>query len=151
METLHRKGIRGFTVIELMVALTIVGILLALAYPSYVDYTRKAKRGEAQQLLMNWAINQEIYRSNNSEYAPDTSLVLPKPTHQDGLYVFAAREKMVTEITCAGGTGIPLRAAYWLEATAQADQVNDTARDGGSCATLCLSSSGTKQPVACWD
>jgi type IV pilus assembly protein PilE len=150
MKTLHRKGIQGFTVIELMIALLIVGILLALAYPSYVGYTRKAKRGEAQQLLMNWAINQEIYRSNNSEYAPDTSLVLPKPTHQDGLYVFAAHATMVTEISCTGGTGNPVT-SYWLEATAQADQVNDTARDGGSCATLCLSSSGAKQPVACWD
>ncbi len=151
MKTLQRKGISGFTVIELMIALVIVGILLALAYPSYVDYVRKAKRGEAQQLLMNWAINQEIFRSNNAAYAADTSLVLPKPTHQDGLYVFEAHATMGTETSCTGGTGNPGASAYWLEATAQADQVNDTARDGGSCATLCLSSSGAKQPVACWD
>jgi type IV pilus assembly protein PilE len=151
MKTLHRKGIHGFTVIELMIALLIVGILLALAYPSYVDYTRKAKRGEAQQLLMNWAINQEIFRSNNPAYAPDTSLVLPKPTHQDGLYVFAAHAAMGTETTCAVGTGSPGAAVYWLEAAAQDDQVNDKARNSDSCATLCLSSSGAKQPVACWD
>ncbi len=59
----------GFTVIELMIVLMIVAILVALAYPSYVDYVRKARRGEAQQLLMNWSINQEIWRSNNPTYA----------------------------------------------------------------------------------
>ncbi len=65
MNTLFRKRIKGFTIIELMIVLIIVAILVALAYPSYIQYVRKAKRGEAQQLLLNWSINQEIWRSNN--------------------------------------------------------------------------------------
>ena len=151
MKTMRRKGILGFTVIELMIVVLIVGTLVALAYPSYVNYARKAKRGEAQQLLMNWSINQEIFRSNNVAYAPDTSLVLPKPTHQDGLFVFEAHRTMGTEATCAGGANDPNGAGYWLEATAQNDQANDKARDGTTCATLCLSSSGIKQPTVCWE
>ncbi|MGH8035337.1 MAG: type IV pilin protein, partial [Lysobacterales bacterium] len=70
---------RGFTLIELMIVIGIVAILVALAYPSYVDYVRKARRGEAEQLLMNWSINQEIFRSNNPEYA--TTGELPEPEH----------------------------------------------------------------------
>ncbi len=66
MKTLRAKRNRGFTIIELMIVLVIVAILLALAYPSYIKYVRKANRGEAQQLLMNWSINQEIWRSNNT-------------------------------------------------------------------------------------
>jgi type IV pilus assembly protein PilE len=51
MKTLHKKQFPGFTVIELMIVVVIVAILLAIAYPSFVNYVRKAKRGEAQQLL----------------------------------------------------------------------------------------------------
>lgn len=150
MNTLRKKGTKGFTIIELMIVLVIVAILLAIAYPSYVNYARKAKRGEAQQLLMNWAINQEIFRSNNTAYALDTSTVLPKPVHQDGLYIFSAVQTMGTPATCAGSAGTPNATAYWLVAVAQGDQANDTAK-GTSCTTLCLSSAGPKQPAVCWD
>ena len=60
--TFFRKQVKGFTIIELMIVILIVAILVALAYPSYINYVRKAKRGEAQQLLLNWSINQEIWR-----------------------------------------------------------------------------------------
>ena len=45
----------GFTLVELMIVLIIAAIILALAYPSYIQYVRKSKRGDAQQLLMNWS------------------------------------------------------------------------------------------------
>jgi type IV pilus assembly protein PilE len=133
--------------------LMIVAILLALAYPSYAQYARKAKRGEAQQLLMNWAINQEIFRSNHTEYAKSGTddAILPNPVHQDGHYVFNDYGAMGTEATCTGGSGKPTAIGYWLEAVAQVDQTNDVARDGTSCTTLCMSSIGIKHPTACWE
>ena len=82
MNTFFRKRIKGFTVIELMIVLVIVAILVALAYPSYIQYVRKSKRGEAQQLLLNWSINQEIWRSNNTTYA-STLTILPAPTNDN--------------------------------------------------------------------
>src|SRR5210317_854766 len=75
MNTRNLSKKQGFTIIELMIVLVIVAILLALAYPSYVDYVRKGKRGEAQQILMNAAVNLEIYRSNNPDY--DNQAVVP--------------------------------------------------------------------------
>jgi len=134
MKTYNKKR-SGFTVIELMIVVVIVGILVALAYPSYVQYVRKAKRGEAQQLLLNAAINQEIYRSNNTEYADDTDIT--PPTHD--YYDFT-----VGSVTAA---------SYTLQAAAKtgSDQVNDKARDGTECKTLSLNQSGLKSPVACWD
>jgi type IV pilus assembly protein PilE len=129
-----KKGKRGFTMIELMIVLIIVAILLALAYPSYVQYVRKSKRGEAQQLLMNWSINQEIWRSNNPLYADTDDL--PAPTHD--LYDFEVGDLSAT--------------AYTLSATAKAgnDQENDKAKDGTTCA-LTLNQNGFKNPPACWD
>jgi len=151
MKSLQAKDNSGFTIIELMIVVVIVAILLAIAYPSYINYVRKATRGEAQQLLMNWAINQEIFRSNNTSYAPDTSTALPKPVHPDNKFVFTAHGAVDTSGgTCATPTGTPSATAFWLVAVAQGDQANDNAR-GTSCATLCLSSAGPKQPAICWD
>lgn len=45
----------GFTLIELMFVVAIVAILLALAYPSYVDQVRKARRADATSTLMDRA------------------------------------------------------------------------------------------------
>jgi type IV pilus assembly protein PilE len=151
MKIMQKKGMAGFTIIELMIALVIIAILVALAYPSYVNYIRKSNRGEAQQLLMNWSINQEIFRSNNTSYAADSSTALPKPVHQEGKYVFSAFQAMATPATCAGASGTPNAVAYWLVAVAQGDQANDTSKDGTSCTTLCLSSAGPKQPAVCWE
>ena len=72
---------RGFTLVELMIVVAVVAILVALALPSYSRYVRKANRGEAQQLLMNWANNQEIWRANDSDYASDVTVpqLVPPP------------------------------------------------------------------------
>ena len=128
-----RKKRSGFTIIELMIVLVIVALLLALAYPSYINYVRKAKRGEAQQLVLNWSINQEIWRSNNTEYA--TLAQLPAPQHDDYDFTLPARSAI----------------AYTLQAAAGNDQLNDKARDGTPCTTLTLDQSGVKAPAACWD
>ncbi len=139
MKSRYGNGSRGFTVIELMIVLVIIAILVALAYPSYIDYVRKARRGEAQQLLMNWSINQEIWRSNNPEYA--TTAQLPAPTHDD--YTFTLPDRTAT--------------AFTLKAVASGDQVNDHAKDGTACSTLNLNSAGRKYSgddtalLSCWN
>jgi type IV pilus assembly protein PilE len=133
-----------------MIVVMIIAILLALAYPSYINYVRKAKRGEAQQLLLNWSINQEIFRSNNTAYAADTNVNLPKPVHQDNLYTFSAFQTH-TVGACTGQSGTPNATSYVLFAVGQDDQANDTARNGTSCATICYGSNGAKLPAECWE
>jgi type IV pilus assembly protein PilE len=123
---------------ELMIVLIIVAILVALAYPSYIDYVRKAKRGEAQQRLLNWAINQEIWRSNNTTYNGITNPDLPGyiiPDHDD--YTFT-----VGDVTAA---------TYTLTADALGDQENDSARDGTPCDAISLDESGDKLQPPCWE
>ena len=138
MNNFFRKRILGFTVIELMIVVMIVAILVALAYPSYIQYVRKSKRGDAQQMLMNWSVNQEIWRSNNTAYAGAGDITPPcSQVGADCDYGF----------TVAAGT-----TTYTLTATALEgnDQENDTAKDGTPCSPMTLNQNGQKEPAVCW-
>ena len=64
----HRQH-HGFTLIELMVAVVIVGILAAVAYPNLVSYVQRSRRADAVAELTSIVQAQERYRSNNSAYA----------------------------------------------------------------------------------
>jgi type IV pilus assembly protein PilE len=127
----HMEKTRGFSLIELMIVVAVVAILVALALPSYTAYVRKANRGEAQQLLLNWANNQEIWRANDTDYA--TTGEIPVPTHTK--YTFT----------------LPVRTAttYTLTATASGDQLNDKER-GTTCSPLTLTQANAKTPADCW-
>jgi type IV pilus assembly protein PilE len=66
MKTLNK----GFSLIELLVALVIIGILASIAIPSYQSYVIKGKRSEAKATVLNLAQMEERYYTNNYQYYP---------------------------------------------------------------------------------
>jgi len=65
LQTMKQSVQKGFTLIELMIVVAIIGILAALAIPAYSDYTIKAKISEAASLTGAMKAAVEIYYSEN--------------------------------------------------------------------------------------
>lgn len=61
----------GFTLIELMVTVVVIGILAAIAYPSYVAYIVKANRAAAKSFLLEVSSRQQGYLLDARSYAAD--------------------------------------------------------------------------------
>ncbi|MEK7989442.1 MAG: type IV pilin protein [Thiotrichaceae bacterium] len=63
------KRSKGFTLIELMIAVAIMGILITIAVPAYNGYLVKSRRADAKTSLLTIAQLQETYFADNNAYA----------------------------------------------------------------------------------
>jgi type IV pilus assembly protein PilE len=136
---------KGFTLIELMIVVAIVGILAAIVYPSYLDSTRKSRRNVAQGDLMELSGMMERLFTETGCYNPGTDLDCNTGTAAAPVLPFNESPKQ-------GGTKFydltvttPTATSYILTATAKGDQLND------ACLNLTLTQTGARTPAAnCW-
>jgi type IV pilus assembly protein PilE len=66
---MKNRPTKGFTLLELMIVVAVVGILAAVAVPSYIDSVRKGKRAEARTALSELMIQQERFFTQKNTYA----------------------------------------------------------------------------------
>ena len=126
----------GFTLVEMMLIVTLIAILALIAYPSYQTNIRKAKRNDAIEALLRIQLAEEKWRVSDTDYA--TLAELGNPATKEGFYTIT----------------IPVNSAtgYTVKATAVGDQVNDSV-SGTPCSPLQLQVSAggeTKSPAVCW-
>ena len=65
----HRTVLRGFTLVEMMVTITVMAILAALVVPSYQVQIRKSRRTEARTALLDAAAREEQFYATHNNYS----------------------------------------------------------------------------------
>lgn len=137
-QTLNR--VRGFTLIELMVTVAVLGILAAIAFPSYQEYLRKGRRVDAKTSLMNAAQAMERYYTENNKYTDAAVGTVFPAASLEGDY------------TLSFATGSPTANAYTIQAAPSSSR-----QSADKCGTFTISNTGQKgvtggtlNSSACW-
>jgi len=151
----HSPAGRGFSLVELLIAVAVAVLLATLALPSFLESVRKGRRSEAFAALAQVQQAQERWRANRINYAASVSnasngdppgLGLPATTGPGGYYTLA--------LSNVGSTG------YTATATAASSQADDAKcvklvvkMDGGSLTNSSFDSAGTEDTTnanRCW-
>ncbi len=121
----------GFTLIEMMIVLCIIGILAAVAIPAYEKYIQKTRRSEGQTALMELYLAENEYYQDNYVY---TTLAALYPGDATGESSYDNMDYYDITLLPSAPTSY-----FTLTATATNAQVEDTV-----CATLSINQLGTK-------
>lgn len=126
---------KGFTLIELMIAVAIIGFLAAIAYPSYLEFTKKTRRAEGAATVMEAMQVTERHFSQTGVYA---GAPIPDRSPQSGSQVY--------NIELADGDAKD--GGYLITATA----VNGSLLEGDDCAVISINALGLREPndPKCW-
>jgi len=138
----RRKNDKGFTLIELMITIGIIGILLAVAIPSYSSYLKESRRTDAVVVLLEIAGEQERFFAENNNYAA-TMADLGYGTGTQNSY--ASQE---------GHYNVSVSAQTARTYTLTATPVANGAQAGDACGNFSVTSSGGRSvsgtATNCW-
>ncbi|MBB1383361.1 MULTISPECIES: type IV pilin protein [unclassified Shewanella] len=138
MKVTITKAYSGFTLIEVMITVVIVGILASIAYPSYTKFVAKGARADALAGLMNVANRQEQYYLDHKTFTKNMKK-LGFSVDGDGNFVVENGFYKI-DATVANAN------RYTIEAKAIGVQAT---RDT-ECASIEITSDGVKTPSDCW-
>ena len=142
----------GFTLVELIITMAIIGILALVAFPSYNDSKRKTRRADAAAAMLSVQVAQEKFRGSCAYYAQSLGTADTCGASASASTVKASSASAEGYYTISIDTSTATGNAYTIKAVAVSttDQANDT-----GCTTLYIAfsstyPSGNKTPAACW-
>lgn len=123
---------KGFTLIELMIAVVVIAILTTIAYPSYLEYITRARRSDGQSALLDLASRMERFYSERNTYQTAT------------IGTGAATDIRATNVSPDGWYTLSITAQNGSSYTLQATPRNGQATDDTRCQSLTLNNLGAK-------
>ena len=132
------KNANGFTLIELLIVVVIIGVLAAIALPSYQRYVSESRRIEAQATLIQLAMAQEKWRTSNVSYG--YLLASGALTASSAAAATFATTYYNFTITNVSGS------SFTINATAVGGQATSDA----ACTPITLNQNNAKGPSGCW-
>ncbi|WP_133139127.1 MULTISPECIES: type IV pilin protein [Legionella] len=123
---------KGFTLIELLIVMVIIGILVSIAYPSYLQYIVSARRSDGQSAIMDLASRMERYYSERNTYLNAT------------IGTGGANDIRSSNISPEGWYTLSISSQTASTYTLQAIPRNNQGRDDRLCQTLTVNSLGAK-------
>ncbi len=139
-----KRNSGGFTLIELMIVVAIIGILAAIAYPNYSEYVQRSRRADAKAALMAQGQLMERFYTENMKYK---SAPLSATASPEQFYTIAFDSDPTNASACGATSSTnPSDTAYRICATPTGAQSSD------SCGTFSLNQKGEKTPTTsgCW-
>jgi len=130
---------KGFTLIELMIVVTVATILTVIAVPSYINTVRKSHRTEAKSIMLDLAGREERYLATNGSYTTDPTQLGLSAWGPVGSAYYSIAAPTVVAATASSVTVAAVPAQFQLIATAINGQVKDT-----QCATFTVNQAGVQ-------
>ena len=137
------RGLGGFTLIELMIAVTVLGILAAIAYPQYTEFVQRSRITDATSALGDFRTRMEQFFQDNRTYANAGACGVPDP---------AVAGSSSFQLTCAGAnaTGYNVTAAGLASKGMSAFSYRLTVAPAGVTRATVSAPAGWATPANCW-
>lgn len=116
----------GFTLIELMIVIAVIGVLASIAIPSYSDYIKRGKAAEATSNLATLRVKMEQYYQDNRTYVDG----LCAPTSGAQYFTYSCSVTPTASVYTLKATGIEAKGMANFEFTLDQDNAKTSKFDG---------------------